>query len=588
MKIIEKVKGLFKDAIKEHRLSLIVFFIAMLCWAINYDDPFFGLSIPVIGDVLDGSRQVLMGVSFGLLLCEAIHLYKKDDDNYIVKAVPTLAKYTLIVFATAAVVFQNWIVEKIYLHSDVENSMLYREFSSKILFCGLATVFGLTLFFFYKRSKESFETYLAKAFCGIMKAELVYGIIAIGMLLIIWAFDTLIIDTSDIDLIERIEILIVGLVQFPCAVAGLSKTEGSIGKFAKVVLSYVFTIMTAIAFVIIYIYIIKILVTWSFPSNQVFTILASLFCTGVIIWTMAQGCCDEVLVKPLKIMPLLYIPFIVLQIMCLMMRVSELGFTAKRYFGLALIIAEIIYFIIYIIALIKKNNITYLCIFIIIIGSYLVYLVPGVNVDSVVTASQKKAIEAYISNMDSSATQKKAGEAFRTIEYEGGFAGQRYLKTLTKEQKEKIEDYRDDSSYSSYDDYFYVDAEAKLAPYDIAKYDKLYIIDNTFGSEYDSDKLDFNLNKIPITSEGNTLGYLDLTDEIALLIKLEKEGEGYNNDKTSKVIAKSFKLSQADYSDSDTILIIRNLSISGYYNDKSTVDSIRIEGYVLENNYLDK
>ncbi len=587
MKIIEKVKDLFKDAIKEHRLSLIVFFIATLCWAINYDNPFFSTPVEIIGTILDGTFQVLTGAAYGLLLCEAIYLYKKDDDNYMLKNTFTMVKYGLIVLAGVAVVFQNWVIGKVYGDSDLDNLFLYMDFSSEILFCGLVTIFGLTIFYFYKRSKETFETYLAKAFCGIMKAELVYGIIAIGMLLIIWAFDTLIIDTSSIDLIERVEILILGLVQFPCAVAGLSKTEGSIGKFAKVVLSYVFTIMTAIAFVIIYIYIIKILVTWSFPSNQVFTILASLFCTGVIIWTMAQGCCDEAFVKPLKIMPLLFIPFIILQIMCLAMRVSDHGFTQNRYFGMALIIAEIIYFLVYITSLIKKNNITYFCLFIIIIGSYIVYLVPCVNVDSVVTFSQKKVIEAYISNMDSDEAQKEASEALSTIKTEGGFAGQRYLKTLTKEQKDKIEDYEDGISDSSYEGYFAVDANAKIVPYDISDYDKLYIIDNDFGSEYDSDKLDCEINKIPIASEGKTLGYLDLTDEIALLIKLDKEGEGYNTEKTSKVIGKTFELSSGENYDSDTILIIKSLSINGYYDENSTVDYIHIEGYVLENINLD-
>ena len=178
----------------------------------------------------------------------------------------------------------------------------------------MATVIGLTIYFFYKRSKESFEAYLGKAFCGLMKAELVYGIIAIGTALVLWAFDTLIVDIDNLDLFLRIETVLVALVQFPCAIAGLSKTENRLGKFAKVILSYVFTSIEDIAFVIIYIYIIKILITWSFPSNQVFTILTALFSVGVVIWTMAQGCCDEALRKPLKIMPFLFIPFIVLQI----------------------------------------------------------------------------------------------------------------------------------------------------------------------------------------------------------------------------------------------------------------------------------
>ncbi|MBR1623726.1 MAG: DUF4153 domain-containing protein, partial [Pseudobutyrivibrio sp.] len=479
MKIIEKVKDIFKDAINEHRCSFILFLSAMVCQVIDYNNLSFTYSIKYVSDILDGASMILIGASFGVLLCEAIHLHKKEDEGYNLKSTRSIIVYAVIILVGLLSIFQNWFIEKYDVFTNSDNSFEYAEMSYKVMICLLITILGLSVFFFYKRGKESFETYLAKAFCGLMKAELVYGIIAIGTMLIIWAFNTLIIDTDSIDLMERLELLIIGLVQFPCAVVGISKTDGKLGRFAKAVLSYVFTILTAIAFVIIYIYIIKILVTWSFPSNQVFTILASLFSVGVIIWTMAQGCCDTALIKPLRIMPLLFIPFIVLQIMCLSMRVMEHGYTSSRYFGLALIIAEVIYFIIYIYSFIKKQDIMFLSVFIIIIVSYLVLLVPGVNAESVVTVSQKKIIETYISKGDDASEElkNKASSALHTIDYEGGLAGQRYLNTLSVEQKEELESY---SSYNSSSDYvsrIYLNAENSSVQYDIAGYDDMYIID---------------------------------------------------------------------------------------------------------------
>lgn len=55
-----------------------------------------------------------------------------------------------------------------------------------------------------------------------------------------------------------------------------------------------------IAMAIIYIYIIKIFVTWEIPSNEIFNICSVLFAIGAPIWTMAYaftkdkktiGCC---------------------------------------------------------------------------------------------------------------------------------------------------------------------------------------------------------------------------------------------------------------------------------------------------------
>ena len=105
-----------------------------------------------------------------------------------------------------------------------------------------------------------------------MKAELVYAIIAIGSALIVFAFDELIFDTYRLNLSERVQILLIGLVQFPCAVMALSRTKDSISQFGKIVLTYVLTILESIAFVIIYVYIIKILRVEFYSNYYIFIV----------------------------------------------------------------------------------------------------------------------------------------------------------------------------------------------------------------------------------------------------------------------------------------------------------------------------
>ena len=569
-KIFTKIKKMFKDAVDEHRYSVITFFVAMLIQAIIYDGTLG--SFEKVEDFLEGLVFCLTASSFGALLCEAIHLYRKEAEDYVMKTPKNIIKYAGIILATAAASIQYYLlnVQGSFI-SESDNRNRYESISTNIMLCIMATVLGLTVYFFYKKSKESFESYLGKAFCGVMKAELVHGIISIGTALVLWAFDTLIVDIDEFDLIFRVEILLVALVQFPCIIAGISKTENSLGKFAKVILSYVFTTIEAIAFVIIYIYIIKILITWSFPSNQVFAILTALFSVGVFVWTMAQGCCDEALRKPLKIMPFLFIPFIVLQIMCLAMRVSNYGFTTSRYMGLVLIILELIYFGIYFVSVKNKKDIVALSIFVLIVAGYLVCFAPGLKYTSVVTASQKKRIENQLAKDASSA---ELYEAYKTVKYEGGFTGKKYLDSLSKEEVDKIEA----SSAVHYDgedrETIYVYASSDEKTINIDGYSNLYMVNEDYDST--DDHFDYDVNALPIHVDGEEVGTVNLTDVLNRLIEIQESNDTDEDELSEAVIKEPIPLS------SGGVLIIRWINSSSDRSNGNAIESIDFEGYVLK------
>lgn len=572
---VEKIKNSFKEAVMQHPFSMSFFMVGIIVWAVYEGFPYSG-SLGSVRKILEYFSYSLYIVSAGMLLCESIHhLRKKENEDYILLSKENRLIYGLIIAVSvlAAVMF-SFIS---YSHdSKFDKAILdYRsrfisEIAFKGLICYLVMVLILSVFFIYKRSGEEFETYVAKAFCGLMKAELVYLIIAVGIMLVIFAFNTLIIDTDKIDLLERVEILLIGLVQYPCILIGITKTEEPIGKFGRIVLSYVFTGLMAIAMGIIYVYIIKILVQWQFPKNQVFTILTALFCFGFPIWTMAKGCCEDMLRKPLNLLPFLFIPFIVLQCMCLYMRVSAYGYTESRYFGLALIVFEIIYFGLYTFVFLSGKNYIHLILFVFIAAAFVTLLVPFVNVTSVVTNSQKKKLTAYIRNIDAGSevperTLREASEAFRTIRNEGGLLGNLYLQKLEKNYE--LDEIKS-SDYSGYNDEerdFYINVDLINDQYDITGYSHLIEITDAEGES----------SNLSLLSYGEKAGTIDLSEEINTLINLHKSGIENDDEKMEEVISGKHELGDG------SALYITSLYMNGDSSDDYNIEYISVSGFLL-------
>ncbi len=565
---LEKIKKSFGDVLKEHPYSILLFFIGTLLWALD-------IGARLFETPLECGRSLFMGVSLGVLLCETIGLYraeKKGEDIEAGKFGRVLLNIVIVLGSLAATLLYwlfneyNW--QKKSFGSDY---MLYQELTQNVFICVMTAILGFTVFFFYKRRNDSFEEYTARAFCGLMKAQLVYGIIAIGFLLVLVVFNVLIYDTEQFDLIARSQILILGLVEFPCVIAGLSRTEEKISKFGKAVLSYVLTALLSLGFIIIYVYIIKILVTWKFPSNEVFSILTGLFVGGVAVWTMAQGCCDENLKKFYNILPILFIPFIVLQVMCLYMRVVDYGFTMNRYFGAALIVFEIVYFLLYIFKMISRKDIMAWAIFLVIAGSVLILLFPGTNMNYVVTASQKKKIEKLLAMGDADYKMKAAAaEAYKEIKKHGGFAGKMYFeKGLTPEQLSDIKNI-DPSNVKSDD--FYIRVNNNMHEIDISGYSKLYVYHDDYsiydkGFEVDAVLLSYGDDN-NIKAKANLRGVVDKL--------IENDKNDASEEENIQLLREGIILSNGSK------LLIREITLDGEAGETNKIDRLVIDGYILK------
>jgi hypothetical protein len=150
---------------------------------------------------------------------------------------------------------------------------------------------------------------------------------------------------------------------------------------------------------------------------------------------MAQGCTEGRYNQALRIMPLLFIPFIVIQIICLYMRIAQYGLTQSRYFGILLIVFEILYEVIYTLRFLKGKGMEWI-LFPVVLGFVLIALiVPGVNVCAAITGSQGKVVERFIEDTLSgkelsSADKALARSAYKVINRQAGFEGSRFIKKL--------------------------------------------------------------------------------------------------------------------------------------------------------------
>ena len=570
---LKKLKQIYFDIIKEHKFSFVTVLLAFVIATVLY-----GYEHSNYDSYSTFLSTFLIFSAFGIVLCETIHKYKKAyDPEYGNKKKKYIILYTTILVVSIGISLANTLCNNI-----IENEVI-REISEDYCLFYIISAVLLSIYFFYKKSGEKFETYIAKAFCSMVKAQVVYMILAIGFLILIGIVDSLLFDSYEIYLIERVELMLVGLVEFPCLLAGFSKTSEELDKFCKALFSYVFMALLGIAYVIIYAYIIKIVVTWTFPSNEVFSILTGLFVCSVPAWFLALGSNKESMEKTVNIMHYAFIPFIVLQIMCLSMRVSEYGFTSSRYFGMALIVFEIAYIIFHAISSIKNWDKNYYILYMGMIAAFIVFIMPFVNVNSVVFMSQKARIEQYFKLGDAAELEdiEEAKSAFRMLERNGGLAAKRYIeKNLTDEQVEELSG----EERSVPTDDFSVSAFSNYTSYDVSSYKTLYFVDEDLGDRYYTD---LDLSKVPIyaydfgnDADEEIIGYADLSDIVNEISKLQQNADKndsmeYQN-QLGNVIDAYVPLSDGG------VLKITNLVVRGDHLAENPIESISIEGYVFK------
>ena len=216
--------------------------------------------------------------------------------------------------------------------------------ASRILTGYYIVAFLIGLFKVIKNSGLELSKYCTRVFKNLFGTGVIYGILVVGFALIMAISISLLSPGKNYELVLRAQIAIVGFFLIPATLLSITNTDGENSKFIETVISFVLLPLTAIATIIIYIYMIKILVLRQIPQNSIYRIVAGLFVVAFPVWVMTYEFKEKNRFVEVfsKIMPIAFIPLIGLQIYSLGARIGENGITPVRYMGVMFIIFEIV------------------------------------------------------------------------------------------------------------------------------------------------------------------------------------------------------------------------------------------------------
>ena len=455
-----------------------------------------------------------------------------------------------------------------------------KEISARILCVYSVVMTGIAVYHMFRRLEEDFEVYCTRAFLELMKATFVYGLFAIGLGIIVFIFNELIFDTDDF--VWQLELFLAGGIYTPMCIKAVSGKNDPPGRFAKLCILYVLQPMLLIAFAIIYIYIVKIFVTDSVPSNQVFDILAFLFSIGMPVWTMVHAVMNSkdddmeqvgtrkgwARISPF--VPYVFIPFIALQCWSMGIRIKDYGFTVSRYSAMVLVVVEVIYSVLYLIHHRGNKRAISWILFALMGVTFLAVLMPGLSYDDVVIRSQTKRIEQMLDGGKLTDKEKASiKSAYRAID-RVGYKGEDALeKRFTKAQIKEIQEYSD--YYEWHRNTIYPYYSNKYAAIDVSDYSRIsYAHSKDNKDEYG----DYVITMVGMqTKNGGEQEYdVDLSELVEWL-----------EENCNKENARDIDLAGRDIYriDGSTDFCITYMNMT-YNLDSEELEHVSIEGFVLE------
>lgn len=274
-----------------------------------------------------------------------------------------------------------------------------------------------TIHFCYKRTGIGFSEYVLKVFSNMMKAFIVFWLLSFGVLFITGIVDALLLDGySYYD--GCFEILVVGLYLAPMCLSALRDMTNEPGTFLKTIVKYILLILSACGMAIVYLYVVKIILLWEIPSNEVFSIVSALFCLGMPVWLMAEYYKDNSrYYKVFSKLPYLFAPLMILQLYSMVVRIGQYGVTPGRYMGMMLILFEAAALFIWHFRKKKRERmLPFLCLLVVI-----AVFVPGINMYRISNLCQQSFLKKYYQAV-------LDGKELSGLEYERLNGSYKYLK----------------------------------------------------------------------------------------------------------------------------------------------------------------
>lgn len=493
--------------------------------------------------------------AFGSFLSEALFSETKDLKRII----------GYVIGFIIAIVF-----DRIIDGEAVEEVILARWVSLYVIVCFLLAVYLLI-----KRAGLDFEKYSLNLVLNVKRATIIYGIVAIGFLILYAIFVTLILEDADFELYLRLLCLFTGFYYVPVLLKAFGNEDAEDTKFNRAVFSKVLLPLLLVAMLIVYIYLVKIFLVTEVPKNQLFSILSMIFVFAFPIYVINKNYMEKgsFIDKVNRAIPYLYTPFIFLQIYSMGIRIKEYGLTESRYMAIVLIVFEVIA-----IALAVIKNSKYLKeILLVGVAISIVVLVSPFNGEDMPLLSQKKIVDRYVAEgkeFDSLTEydKKKFAGAYQFIEDEKELINPA-LSQLEKEKLSSYNSYR--YSYNNIDDSedreVYVSLYKKLDGLNITDYNKVYELPYTYND--DGTKIEYNGDSMYSSYDINISFYVDLESYVKDLIK--------NYEISEATAQRVFEEQTYVKIDNTKDLYLTEISFR-YTKSSQKIENLRIEGFVLE------
>ena len=456
----------------------------------------------------------------------------------------------------------------------IEEDILARWTGVYIIACFLFAVYMLI-----KRSGLDLEKYSLNLVLNVKRASIIYGIVAIGFLILYAIFVTLILEDVGFKVYLKLLCMFTGFYYVPVVLKAFANEEAEDTKFNKAVFSKVLLPLLLIGMLIVYIYLVKIFLITEVPKNQLFSILSFIFVCAFPIYIINKNYMENgsFIDKVNRAIPYLFTPFIFLQIYSMGIRIKEYGLTESRYIAVILIIFEIIA-----IGLAVFKNSKYLKeLLLASIAISVVVLISPFNFENMPKYSQKRIVDRYVAagiEFDSLTEydKKRFSGAYQYIEDEKDLINP----ALSQIEKDKLSSY---STYRySYNDYsnnayeekdVYVRLNREFNGFNISSYRKIYEVPYSYGDN--STKLDYSRYGEYIDGKYK----YELKFSIDLKKYIDKLIESY--EVSSGTAERVFEEDGALRIDESRDLYLTEISFNYGESDKN-IENLRVEGFVLE------
>lgn len=453
----------------------------------------------------------------------------------------------------------------VFIHFAFINK--YEDILIKWLVCYIVTMCAMSLHSIIKKSEKEFSEYVLKVSINIAKSSFVYGILAIGVAAILGIFDVLILNITS-QYIGNIEVLIAGFFYSTKIIYSLINLDDDVNKFFKNLIKYVLMPLLIVAFAIIYMYILKILILRNMPQNTIFRIATSLFIVGGFIWTVMNYYKEEGTIYKISTkLPIIFSPFILLQIYTIGVRIAKNGITPLRYAGIIFIIFEICYILCYMLKNKKIQNLILVANALLIVS----ILIPGINAFDVSDFSQIKNLKIYTQKTELTEEDKvKISGAYYYLQ--DTEKGKNYIKdNLNKEQINDIKSLKTSTSYIDRYNYEYINLENnnKL---NVSGYNTVTKIE---ASSYDEENIKKAFSDVKFNdNENKNILKVDLTEKFNEYINtyIENGKDG---------LKEFFKTNNEIQVNENQKIIFENIYFS-IDNLEENISHYGIEAYLLE------